>query len=298
MYSKIKNIKKEYEEQDVPLDIENLIISTFRSEQKKLASKKRLTNCIYFFFKGSLISAALIALTFITVINSFPEVAKSASEIPILKDIVRVTLFRTYRYEVGNYWTKIEVPAVTNLENKQLASELNERYIKEGKLAYDSFKNKVVNSSEYRKSGHLYLSQEYKILVDSSYLLVLERTVQKIVGSSITNKEFDVVDKEKGVLLNLSILFKNEAYIQIINGEIKKQIKDEVQKSPDKSYFTDGEDAFNSISPTQQFYINKNHKLVIVFNSLEIAPNYMGVQEFIIPTELLKEEKVSNRYLN
>ncbi|MDU5177028.1 RsiV family protein, partial [Clostridium sp.] len=38
-------------------------------------------------------------------------------------------------------------------------------------------------------------------------------------------------------------------------------------------------------------------KLVISFDKYEVAPGYMGVVEFVIPTEILSDSLVSNEYI-
>ncbi len=54
---------------------------------------------------------------------------------------------------------------------------------------------------------------------------------------------------------------------------------------------------FEKISKDQNFYINNDGKLVICFDKYEVAPGYMGVQEFIIPTEVISNVLVSNEYI-
>lgn len=54
---------------------------------------------------------------------------------------------------------------------------------------------------------------------------------------------------------------------------------------------------FDKISKEQNFYINTEGKLVISFNKYEVAPGYMGVLEFDIPTEILSDSLASNEYI-
>ena len=41
--------------------------------------------------------------------------------------------------------------------------------------------------------------------------------------------------------------------------------------------------AFEKISPDQQFYVDKDGNIVIAFGEGDVAPMYMGTQEFVIP---------------
>ena len=64
--------------------------------------------------------------------------------------------------------------------------------------------------------------------------------------------------------------------------EEKKQIK-ENKKNLEYSYFDDVIQNLN-IQKEQPFYINQQNQVVVVFNEFDIAPGYMGMPEFIIPT--------------
>ena len=56
-------------------------------------------------------------------------------------------------------------------------------------------------------------------------------------------------------------------------------------------------DNFECIDANQAFYISDAGKLIISFNKYDIAPGYMGIQEFEIPTEILQDILVSNYYI-
>ena len=57
------------------------------------------------------------------------------------------------------------------------------------------------------------------------------------------------------------------------------------------------DDLFRSIAKDQNFYINQDGKLVISFNEYDVAPGYMGVAQFTIPTEVIQDLLVSNEYV-
>lgn len=56
-------------------------------------------------------------------------------------------------------------------------------------------------------------------------------------------------------------------------------------------------EVFETIKEDQNFYITEQGKLVIAFDKYEVAPGYMGLVEFEIPTELLSDVLVSNEYI-
>ena len=56
-----------------------------------------------------------------------------------------------------------------------------------------------------------------------------------------------------------------------------------MKKNENNLYFAADEGGFSEIEDEyQDFYINENKKVTVVFQKYEIAPGYMGIQEFEI----------------
>ncbi|WP_425445846.1 RsiV family protein [Dethiothermospora halolimnae] len=119
----------------------------------------------------------------------------------------------------------------------------------------------------------------------------------------MTKVKYDTIDKEKEVLITLPSLFKDDSYVDVITKNIKEQMIKENKEDEGKIYMIkeiegDGPgEFFEKISKNQEFYINDEGKLTISFNEYEVAPGYMGVVEFTIPTEILSDILVSDKYI-
>lgn len=76
-------------------------------------------------------------------------------------------------------------------------------------------------------------------------------------------------------------------------------MKQQMKEDPNKIYWVTDEDAepFKHIQPDQTFYITEDHKLVISFDEYEVAPGYMGVTEFKIPTSVISNLLMGERYV-
>ncbi|WP_268745207.1 RsiV family protein [Bacillus cihuensis] len=114
--------------------------------------------------------------------------------------------------------------------------------------------------------------------------------------------KFDTIDKKNQILINLPSLFEDEDYVDVISENIKEQMKSQMKANPEVSYWVSGIgeeifDPFEKIVKEQNFYINNQGKLVISFDKYEVSPGYMGVVEFIIPTEVIQDQLVSNEYI-
>ena len=76
--------------------------------------------------------------------------------------------------------------------------------------------------------------------------------------------------------------------IDAILAHAREQAEQIAQRSqdPDHVYWGGDEysEAFTSIRDNQPFYLNEAGRPVVLFEKYEIAPGYMGVQEFEIPS--------------
>lgn len=71
-------------------------------------------------------------------------------------------------------------------------------------------------------------------------------------------------------------------YINIANTQILEQMKSRTAEDPDYTYWGSDMDGFTTITDDSNFYINEAGNPVIVFAKYEIAPGFMGPQEFEI----------------
>jgi len=256
-------------------------------------------------FKSMRIAVASVAAVFIILIvgvNSSPVFAATLSKTPIVGSLVKVLTFREYTVKEDNFNMNAKVPVIEGLENKNLESSLNEKYLEENKKLYESFMADMKDLKE-NGGGHLGIESGYEVKTDNDRILSIGRYVVNTVGSSSTVFKYDTVDKKNEVLITLPSLFKNDSYVSIISENIKKQMIEQYKADNNKFYWVEGIgqkttiELFKEISKEQSFYINSEGKLVISFNKYEVAPGYMGIPEFVIPTEILKDTLVSNEYI-
>ncbi len=295
--STFENIKKEYMEVPIPAELHDLIsrsINRGMSENRRREALRRLK-----------ITAASIAasLALFTVgINISPAFADTMSKIPVLDKIVGVLTIKEYVINEGKYSADIKVPSIDGLENKELESSLNEKYLEENKKLYEGF---VADMEELKKNGGGYMGIDsgYIVKTDTEKLLSVGRYVVNTVGSSSTTMKYDTIDKENEVLITLPSLFADDSYVDAISSEIKRQMIEQNKADENKYYWVEGieeggfVELFDHISSDQNFYISSDNKLVISFDKYEVAPGYMGVIEFEIPTDVISDILVSHEYI-
>lgn len=291
---KMKQLKKEYMDIPIPEELDFLVRKSLKDGGVKRYKKSNKYKWI-----GGVVASVFI---FTAAINTSPTFANALSEIPVVGSIVKVLTFREYKLEKDTYSANIEVPAIEGLENKELQNSLNEKYLQENKKLYDEF---IADIEDLEKNGggHMGVASGYEVKTDNDRILSVGRYVVNIVGSSSTTFQYDTIDKKEQILITLPSLFKDESYVDIISENIKEQMREQMKNDENKIYWVSDAgleepmEYFDRISKEQSFYINNDGKLVISFDKYEAAPGYMGVVEFVIPTEVISDILVGNEYI-
>jgi hypothetical protein len=293
----LEKLKQKYEDVPIPEGLDFLVKNALK-QGRKAASKKK----IYKKAAVAAASAAIVASALTIGANTNEVMAKTLADMPIIGGIVKVLTFKHYAVNEDKYNADIKVPEIQGLENKALQNSLNEKYMEENKKLYDSFMADI-ELLKQKGGGHLGVNSGYVVKTDNDRILSIGRYVVNTVGSSSTVFKYDTIDKKNQVLITLPSLFKDESYVSVISSNIKSQMKERMEADKNKIYWIEGQVeesvkvAFQNISKEQNFYINNEGKLVISFNKYEVAPGYMGVIEFIIPTEALSSILVGNDYI-
>lgn len=252
--------------------------------------------------KRSVMGAAAAVLLFVGSVNASPAFARAVEKIPVLGQMVSVVTFTSYKFEDGGYTADIEVPSINNLNNSELQASLNEKYIAESKALYDQFveDTKLVDVQD----GHFSVDSGYEIVTNTDQLLSIGRYFVMTAASATESYQFDTIDKNNELLITLPSLFKNDDYVSIISENIKQQMITQMEQDDSLLYWVEREgeeeppfDPFQQIDKNQTFYINDQNQLVIVFNEYDVAPGYMGVVKFTIPSQLLQDVLVSDMYI-
>lgn len=294
----LQQLKKNYMDVPIPVELDFIVKKSLEDNGVKITNSKAN-------FKGIKIAvASIVAATalFTVGVNSSPVFAASLSNVPVVGIIVKILTFREYTVNEDSYNADIKVPSIQGLENKDLENSLNDKYLTENKKLYEDFMADMEDMKS-NGDGHLGVSSGYVVKTDNDRLLSIGRYVVNTVGSSSTTMKYDTIDKQSEILITLPSLFKNDSYVNIISENIKKQMIEQNKADENKFYWVEGiekdinMDLFEKISKDQNFYINSEGKLVISFDKYEVAPGYMGVVEFVIPTEILSDSLVSNEYI-
>jgi len=298
MNEKLEILRRNYMEIAIPSELDFVVGEALQKMgMSKMMRKNR--------FKKTKIAATAAVAAFallIAGVNASPVFAAALTKVPVVGSVVKVLTFREYAVNDGTFNSNIEVPAIQGLENKGLESSLNGKYLEEGKKLYEQF-NVEMEELKANGGGHLGVDSGYEVKTDNEDILSIGRYTVNTVGSSSTTMKYDTIDKKNGILITLPSLFKDDSYVDRISENVKSQMLEQNKADGDKLYWVAGieevssMELFDKISKEQSFYINPEGKLVISFDKYEVAPGYMGVVEFVIPTEVLSDILVGKGYI-
>ncbi|MGL5754465.1 MAG: DUF3298 domain-containing protein [Paraclostridium sp.] len=276
---KIDKLRKDYDDTKIPDKLNDVVNDAIN---KKSNNKKQIK---------WLVAAAFLCVVIGTV-NINPVFAETLEKIPVIGNVIKIMNFSNYEIKDEGYEASIKVPKIEGLDNKKLEYKLNKEFESEGKNLYNQYLEEVKGLKEANTSGHKAAQSWYEVITDNKDILSLVIYNYEAQGSSNTTRKFYNIDKHNQTILTLEGMFKNGDYVKLISENIKEQMKQKVKSDKDKVYWIDEENEemnFNTIKKDQGFYINEKGEFVICFDKYEVAPGYMGLVEFVIPKEVIKQ---------
>lgn len=274
-------LKKKYEQIEVPAQALTVLqagIDKAKREGHSSVMPKRS-------YWGAWAAAAAV-LVFIAVPNVSPTAAMAMADMPVLNKVVQVVTFNRYTqmtedklYAVNVQTAKLEVQGDAQLQSS--VGEINAEVKVYAEQMIAQFQQ------EMEAQGGVYgLDIGYTVVTDSDKWFTLEIITTETMASGAETVRYYNLDKETGKYVHLADLFpEGYDYVTAISEDIKAQMMQRMAEDENQSYFINSdmpEEDFQQIAPDQQFYVNQDGQLVIVFNEYEVAPGSMGCPQFIL----------------
>ncbi len=285
---KMNELKENYINVNVPtyglLEMEKRILQA-KEDKKKNNFIKKLK------LSGMIASAAVISL--IVLPNSSPHIAKAMENIPIIGDFIRVVTIDEYYVEEDGYIADVKIPEIIveqtddNIYRDSDVIGVNKDITDYTKELIEAFKED--SKIEGMKKE---LNISYEVISDTSDWFTLKINVLEVEASGYEHFRYYHMNKSNQRRMELKDLFiDNSNYVERITNLIKEQMLERME-DPNNVYFIKEGDSiayFEQIQSNQNFYFNQSSDLVIAFDEYEVAPGYMGSQEFVIQRELLED---------
>lgn len=278
----LKKAKMVYDSINVPNELNYVV-------HRSIAKQKKNKNRIFYYFKILATTTVASFVLFVVTVNSNSTFASSISEVPIIGDIARIFTIKEYQEEDELKLVNVKMPALENTGNTELENRINyeiltkiNEKIEEAEKRAEEYRDAVIQTGGSLEDFHpINIEVNYEVKYSTNEIVSFVINKFETLASAYNEQDFYNIDITNGKELNLKdVLGAN--YKQIVDNSIKKQIE-ERKKDTKNSYFDVSEGGFNGIEDEyQNFYINENGNVVIVFQKYEIAAGYMGIQEFEI----------------
>ena len=146
------------------------------------------------------------------------------------------------------------------------------------------------------EEGYQDLIVESEVINSTSEYFTLKLICYTASASGAELNYYYTIDLNTGERILLEDIFAEETdYVTPISENIKLQMEEQMAADENVYYWLHDEmEEFNftKIAEDQSFYLTENGEVVICFNEGDVAPMYMGVVEFVIPQEVIKDIRI------
>lgn len=242
--------------------------------------------------------AACLAV-FILLLNTSSSFAMAASRIPVLGAVARVLTIRVYEEETPDQKIHAEVPQVVPGQDaapeikdyteriNALIQEKVDDYIEVSRQRVQEYKQAFLETGgteEEFEEHDITSSVTYELKYQEGARLSFVVYASENWASAYTENSYYNLDLESGRELTLKDIL-GEDYQEAADRSIRSQMEERIKEDPDYMYFDKDMGGYQGVTEETKFYLNEKGNPVIVFAKYEIAPGFMGEQEFEVPVK-------------
>jgi hypothetical protein len=294
----LKDAKEIYDNIEIPKELNDVVKDAIKKNERNEGSlHMKNKNRRSIVLQKSLLSAAAVLLCFTLALNTSEVFAENAGDVPVLGVLAKVLTVRTYETTQDNKNISVKVPEINSSESNEFVTDIN----KEINVIVDAYTADAQSRLEADKEAFLTtggteeewaerdldIHVDYEVKYQKENLLSLVLTANESWYGAYDLTYYYNINLEENKNLTLEDVLGSN-YITIANESIISEMKARVEENSDYVYWgvTDEEDSeitgFTSVDENTKFYLNEEGKVVISFDKYEVAPGFMGKQEFII----------------
>lgn len=282
--------KKHYQEIPVPEELKG-----------KLEEATEAPGKVHRFRIPAGVAAAVVLLVLLP--NTGADIAYAMGNIPLIGKLFQAVTFRDYQYESERFDANVEVPQIivedmgeTGEESEDDSKQLQET-IEQVNFDIEEVTNQLIE--EFKASAELgesYGSLEihHETVTDNEQYFTLKLSIYQGAGSGSESYKFYTIDKKSGKQIQIKDLFQeNSGYADVISEDIRNQMRAAMAEDEMNMYWVDNTDMpdinWEGIKEDQNFYFDGKGNIVFVFDEYEVAPGYMGAQEFMVERSVFED---------
>lgn len=293
-----KDAKNIYDHIVVPEELD----ARLRAALKNAPMPEKNTNNVIKFTRRAAGVAAALFLCFTIGLNTNESFAMEMSELPVIGAVAKVLTIRSYETTEDITTTTVKIPEVqvdtTAKEVQNTITDVNAQI----QLLVDEYtQQKYAEIAEYKQAfletggteeewaeRSIDVNVDYEVMYQSDTTLSLQIDAWISWFNFEEERHFYNIDLVTGKELSLIDLFGEDAY-EYAEECVLEQMNERIKADPENVLFwgvneeEDMGDEFIGVNEDTLFYINTDGDVVISYNKYDVAPGYMGIQEFVIP---------------
>ena len=298
-----ENGKRTYEQIEIPGELQETVNRAVRSVDKKKSAaryrKRRMMRTV----RNIGVAAAAVLLCMTVGVNTNEVLAKELGQLPVIGSLVRVLTITSYHEEDGDHDITVNVPEI-EVEETQTAGmsdadieeavnaqiqEIVDSHIAQAKEKFAEYKEAFFatgGTEEEWGDRTMDIDVDYEVKYQEGSVLSLELSTFEGWVSAQELRYYYNIDVAQNRELTLKDLLGGD-YVNIANESIRQQMKERAAADENLVYWgvtetESGIDGFVSVDEDTDFYINADGNPVVCFGEYEVAPGFMGIQEFEI----------------
>lgn len=286
MDKKLKKLKILYDNIHIPDTLDKTIDDAVKRERdNRVIFMKKYDLNLY--KKIGTIAATFILGLGLTV-NSSYALAKEIYKMPVVGEFAKIITLREYKINNDTSVADIKIPVIKNIKNEKVQNQINNtindkvsELIKEQDKLDKEYKKAYLETGgteeEYRK---IEMTLDFELLYASEDTLSFEIYKYQTLAPAYNETFLYNINLKTGDNISIKEVL-GENFKEIIKENVLKEMDESLKKDPNLSYDTE-EFKNMDIKEDIKFFINEFSEVVVYFGKYEVAPGYMGEQEFVV----------------
>lgn len=286
----IKELKTLHESTPVPDELKSNLENIIEKDTQKIVYRKKRKKRLSLIAISALSACIIVMFVFV---NTSYVFAQSLQNIPILNKLCSILTIREYKEDDQFNYINVKVPSFINNYNNELEKKVNNKIklIIENEITdskerareyYDAYIETGGNKNDFTPIN-VNISYNIKSICNDLASFVIYKIEDFF--SVYNDYYYYNIDLNTGRELTLKDLL-GDNYKHIVSEQITNQI--ELWDEDDKKFVFENVEIEQLLNNNTRFYINKDRKIVVVFEKYTITSGVYGRPEFVIDCEIIK----------
>lgn len=280
MNESLKHARQRYQSPELPPELSFAVSAALREGERRRARRRAIRRSL----GGGLAACACFCL----LVNGSPAFAAALADVPVLGELARIVTVERYQINDRDHLIDVRLPALTDTGNTDLEQRINTEIRTRIDQVLDEAQERAREAREaFVETGGkaedfmpIIIDVDYEVKCSNGQYLSFVITKTETLASAYTEYYLYNLDLTTGTELTLP---------DLLGPDWREKCDEAVRAGITQSeaeggvYFAPGEGGFETVDDDQKFYLSADASVVLLFEKYEIAPGYMGTQEFAVP---------------